>query len=106
MLSNLIGNAVQHGAELAPIKLTVNTDSEQIVFRIHNEGAAIPESTLQTIFDLTPSRRKEDEKPENKSNHLGIGLFVVQKIVEAHSGTIRVTSSEDSGTTFVISLPL
>ena len=73
-------------AESAPIKLTLNTESEHIVFRVHNEGAPIPESALQTIFDLTPRRRKEDEKPEKKFSHLGIGLFVVKKIVEAHSG--------------------
>ena len=105
MLSNLIGNAIQHGAESAPIKLAVNTESEHIVFQVHNEGAPIPESTLQKIFDLTLGRRKEDRKPENKSSHLGIGLFIVNKIVEAHSGTIRVSSSKESGTTFVVSLP-
>jgi signal transduction histidine kinase len=106
MLSNLIGNAIQHGAESAPIKLTLNTESEHIVLRVHNEGAPIPESSLQAIFDLTPRRRKEDQEPENKFSHLGIGLFIVKKIVEAHSGTIRVISSEESGTTFVISFPL
>ena len=61
MLSNLIGNAIQHGTESAPIKLAANAESEHIVFRVHNEGAPIPESTLQTIFDPTPHRRKEDE---------------------------------------------
>jgi signal transduction histidine kinase len=89
MLSNLIGNAIQHGAQSTPIKVAVNIESEHIVFRVHNEGAPIPESTLQKIFDLTPRRRKEDKKPENKFSHLGIGLFIVKKIVEAHSGTIR-----------------
>ena len=106
MLSNLIGNAIHHGAKSGPIKLTLNTESEHIVFRVHNEGAPIPESALQTIFDLTPRRRKEDEKPEKKFSHLGIGLFVVKKIVEAHSGTIIVNSTEEAGTTFVVSLPL
>ena len=105
MLSNLIGNAIQHGAESAPIQLTVNRESEHIFFRVHNEGAPIPGSTLQKIFDLTPRRRKEDKKPENKFSHLGIGLFIVKKIVEAHSGTIRVSSSKEAGTTFVVSLP-
>jgi signal transduction histidine kinase len=106
MLSNLVGNAIQHGGESAPIKLAVSVESEHIVFQIHNQGPPIPESALQTIFDLMPRRRKEDQEPENEFSHLGIGLFIVKKIVEAHSGTIRVTSSEDSGTTFVISLPL
>jgi signal transduction histidine kinase len=106
MLSNLIGNAIQHGVESAPIKLAVNVESEHIVFRVHNEGAPIPESTLQRIFDLTPRRRTEDQESENEFSHLGIGLFIVKKIVEAHSGTVRVISSEKSGTTFIVSLPL
>jgi signal transduction histidine kinase len=106
MLSNLIGNAVQHGAESAPIKLAVNIESEHVVFRVHNEGAPIPESTLHTIFDLTPRRREEDKRPTNEFSHLGIGLFIVKKIVEAHSGSISVTSTAKAGTTFVVSLPL
>jgi signal transduction histidine kinase len=106
MLSNLIGNAIEHGAESAPIKLAVNVESDHIVFQIHNQGPPIPESALQTIFDLMPRRKKENQELANKFSHLGIGLFIVKKIVEAHSGVITVTSSEESGTTFVISLPL
>jgi signal transduction histidine kinase len=106
MLSNLIGNAIQHGAQSAPIKLAVNVESEHNVFRVHNEGAPIPESALHTIFDLTPRRREEDKRPTNEFSHLGIGLFIVKKIVEAHSGSISVTSTAKAGTTFVVSLPL
>jgi signal transduction histidine kinase len=106
MLSNLIGNAIQHGAQSTPVKLAVSVESDHVVFRVHNEGPPIPESILQTIFDLTPRRRKEDQKPENKFSHLGIGLFIVKKIVEAHSGTINVSSTAESGTMFVVSLPL
>jgi signal transduction histidine kinase len=81
MLSNLIGNAIQHGAQSTPIKLAVNTEYEHIVFRVHNEGAPIPESTLRKIFDLTPPRRKEDRKPENKFSHLGgLGYSSLRKL--------------------------
>jgi signal transduction histidine kinase len=106
MLSNLIGNAIQHGAESTAVTLAVSAESDHILFRVHNEGAPIPQSTLETIFDLTPRRRKEDKKPNNKFSHLGIGLFIVKKIVEAHSGTINATSSAEAGTTFIVSLPL
>jgi signal transduction histidine kinase len=106
MLSNLIGNAIQHGAQSTPITVALSVQSDHVVFRVHNEGAPIPESILQTIFDLTPRRRNEDKQQDNKFSHLGIGLFIVKKIVEAHSGTIRVNSTAEAGTTFIVSLPL
>jgi signal transduction histidine kinase len=62
MLSNLIGNAIQHSAESTPITVAVSAESDSIVFRVHNVAAPIPQSTLKTIFDLTPRRRKEDKK--------------------------------------------
>jgi signal transduction histidine kinase len=80
--------------------------SDHVVFRVHNDGGPLPESALQTIFDVTPPRIKEDKQPNNKFSHLGIGLFVVKKIVEAHSGTISVISTAEAGTTFSVSLPL
>jgi hypothetical protein len=105
MLSNLIANAIQHGAPAKPVNVTVSLESDRAVFRVHNEGSPIPESALQTIFDLTRRRRKEDKNPEDESSHLGIGLFIVKEIVEAHSGKISVSSNATAGTTFVVSLP-
>jgi signal transduction histidine kinase len=106
MLSNLIGNAIQHGAHSQPVTVAVSLESDHVVFQVHNEGAPIPESTLHTIFDFTPRRRKEDKEPTNNFSHLGLGLFVVKKIVVAHSGTIKVTSTAEAGTTFNVKLPL
>jgi signal transduction histidine kinase len=106
MLSNLIGNAIQHGAQSRPVTVAISMESDHVIFRIHNDGAPIPKSTLQTIFDFTPRRRKEDKESKTKFSHLGVGLFVVKKIVEAHSGTINVTSTVEAGTTFNVSLPV
>ncbi len=105
MLSNLIANAIQHGDPATPITVTVSLEADHMVFRLHNEGTPIPEPALQTIFDLIPLRRKEDKKPQSEFSHLGIGLFIVKKIVEAHSGMISVSSTAAAGTTFVVSLP-
>jgi len=105
MLSNLIANAIQHGDPTTPITVTVSLEADHMVFRLHNEGPPIPRPALQTIFDLIPLRRKEDKKPQSEFSHLGIGLFIVKKIVEAHSGMISVSSTAATGTTFVVSLP-
>ena len=104
MLSNLIANAIQHG-DPTPIAVTVCLEADHIVFRVHNQGEPIPEAVLPTIFSLIPPRREHDEKLQDDFGHLGIGLFIVKKIVEAHSGTVSVSSTAIGGTTFVASLP-
>jgi signal transduction histidine kinase len=105
MLSNLIANAIQHGDSATPITVTVSMEADHIVFQVHNEGTPIPESALPTLFDVIPLRRKEEKKSQSELDHLGIGLFIVKKIVEAHYGTISVSSTAVAGTTFVVSLP-
>ncbi|MGZ9272997.1 MAG: ATP-binding protein, partial [Candidatus Binatia bacterium] len=53
----------------------------------------------------TPSRQRDEGARGSDFSHLGIGLFVVKKIIDAHSGTITVSSTAAAGTTFVASLP-
>jgi signal transduction histidine kinase len=105
MLSNLVANAIQHGDAARPINVNVSLESDRTVFRVHNEGAPIPKTALQTIFDPAPRHRKKEKKPQDELGHLGIGLFIVKKIVEAHSGKISVSSNATAGTAFVVSLP-
>ena len=105
MLSNLIANAIQHGHPATPITVTVSLEVDHMIFQVHNEGTPIPESALPTIFDVIPLRKKEHKMSQSELGHLGIGLFIVKKIVEAHSGTISASSTAVAGTTFVVSLP-
>jgi signal transduction histidine kinase len=103
MLSNLIANAIQHGAETTPVTVTARVESEEIVIQVHNDGLPIPPSELSTIFDVLANPAKEGMK---ESGHLGIGLCIAREIAEAHSGKISVTSTAQDGTTFVVRLPL
>ena len=106
MLSNLIANAIEHGDPATPITVPVSQEADHIVFQVHNEGTPIPEAALPTIFDPIPlPRKEEDKKPQSEFSHLGIGSFIVKKIVEAHSGTISASSTAVAGTTVVVSLP-
>ena len=102
MLSNLIANAIQHGAETTPITVTAGVESDEIVLQVHNDGPPIPPAKLPVIFDLLKSSAEEAKE----SSHLGIGLYIAREIVEAHSGKISVTSTAQDGTTFVVRLPL
>ena len=100
-LINLVGNAVQHGAADAPIIVEARHDAGDTILAVHNQGRAIPAEKLDDIFDgLKPGADGSRDR-----RHLGLGLFIVDKIVEAHGGTIEVQSAEESGTTFTIRLP-
>ena len=105
MLSNLVANAIEHGDPATPITVTISLEADHIVFQVHNDGTPIPEEALPTIFDVIPLRKKEHKMSQSELGHLGIGLIIVKKIVEAHSGTISASSTAVTGTTFVVSLP-
>jgi signal transduction histidine kinase len=105
MLSNLISNAIEYGAQATPVTVEVQIQSQDLELKVHNEGQPIPPSTLPTIFDPLSRTANQAISEVNEPAHLGVGLFIARQIVEAHSGEISVTSTEQRGTTFVVRLP-
>ncbi|HEX2190729.1 MAG TPA: sensor histidine kinase [Longimicrobiaceae bacterium] len=105
-LSNLIGNAVQHGAEGTSVTVELRGEEEQVAVVVRNRGAAIPPDQLNGIFNPMKARespvRAEGRGP---TGSLGLGLYIAERIVSAHGGHIEVESSEASGTTFTVYLP-
>ena len=104
MLSNLLGNAVQHGSESSPIRVTVQGSAHDVELRVHNDGPAIPTSDLHGLFNPL-KRLKSGEPPSRHPRNLGLGLYIAEQIVSAHGGTIDVSSSPAAGTTFTVHLP-
>jgi two-component system, sensor histidine kinase and response regulator len=101
VLANLIGNALEHGRKGAPIAVRVDgTGREQVVISVHS-GGAIPPAMMPYLFDPFRVRQKQ----QSGSRGLGLGLYIVREIVEAHGGQVDVTSSEAAGTLFVVTLP-
>ena len=101
MLSNLISNAIEHGAQTTPVTIEARGESQEVEVKVHNEGPPIPASVLPTIFDPLSCPASQVNEPA----HLGVGLFIARQIVEAHAGKMSVTSTEQGGTTFVVRLP-
>jgi signal transduction histidine kinase/uncharacterized small protein (DUF1192 family) len=101
VLSNLVGNALQHGAE-GPVTVRLRGEGAEVVIEVHNGGVAIPAATLPHVFD--PFRRGDGAGGE-RSHSVGLGLFISREIARAHGGSIAVASSEGEGTTFVVRLP-
>ena len=103
LLQNLIGNALQHGLNSQAVTLSLEGTPDNVELRMHNYGQPIPQAALGTVFD--PLVRSANEELGSNSTSLGLGLFIVKEVVQAHGGTIEVTSSEAAGTTFTVVLP-
>lgn len=104
MLDNLLANAVQHGSATAPISVTVQGEGADVVVRVHNRGRAIPAPELHGLF--SPFKRlRAGASAARDSSNLGLGLYIAERIITAHGGTIAATSSADAGTLFTVRLP-
>lgn len=103
LLQNLIGNALQHGANKRDVTVRLSGEDRTVRLTVHNDGTPIPEDAIGTIFD--PLVRSADEELGKPSTSLGLGLFIVKEVVNAHQGTIEVSSSEVDGTLFTVVLP-
>jgi signal transduction histidine kinase len=100
VISNLAGNALEHGEPDAPVRVELDGErSDRVAIRVANRGA-IPDDVLPTLFDpFGHERRRENTRG------LGLGLYISKEIIAAHRGTIEVRSDRDSGTRFAIDLP-
>ena len=102
VVSNLVGNAVTHGAADAPVSVALDAGGDALTLRVHNGGPAIPPALVPTLFE--PFRRGL-ERPAGARHGLGLGLFIVKQIVLAHGGDVGVESTEEGGTSFLVRLP-
>lgn len=102
IVSNLLVNAIRHGDGAWPIHVNLDGGASSVLLEVHNWGRPIPEALLPTIFE--PFRRGP-AAGGTMSPGLGLGLYIVEQIVRAHGGEVRVRSSEKEGTTFSVSLP-
>lgn len=104
VLSNLIGNALQYSNAGSEITVVVAPHEDQVLLSVHNMGPPIPPEKIKVIFDSLTRGRGSDKDGEGSTN-LGLGLFIAEKIVNAHGGEISVTSSAETGTIFTVLLP-
>ena len=107
-LSNIIGNAVQHGTADSAIWVTVSTEDDQVMLMVQNEGEIMSPARLRTMFDPGKSFaiKSVSERSASQTSNLGLGLYITHEIVLAHAGDIWVTSTEQEGTTVKLLIPL
>jgi signal transduction histidine kinase len=101
LASNLIGNALTHGAPESPVKVTALADENDLVFEVWNDGEPIPPDSLDKVFE--PFWRYSTSMSRQG---LGLGLHICSQIIRAHGGGLMVTSTKEAGTRFTARLPL
>lgn len=102
-LINLVKNAMEASPAESPVELRVETDHQKVLLFVEDQGSGISDEIKERIFDLYFTTRNDGN---------GIGLSIVEKIIEAHGGQIKVESPYSKngqtiqGTRFIIELPV
>jgi PAS domain S-box-containing protein len=100
VVTNLISNAIKYGAG-KPIEVAVSSDGQHARLTVRDQGVGLaPEEQARLFqrFARAPSTRQY--------GGLGLGLYIVRRLVEAHGGAVSVESAPGRGAAFVVELPL
>jgi two-component system OmpR family sensor kinase len=102
VLANLLGNALTHTPDETPVHVSVLRHGDQVRLEVADEGPGLPPEQVGRLFErfyrVDPSRSRA-------RGGSGLGLPIVQAIVQASHGAVTCTSSVDAGTSFVVTLP-
>lgn len=103
VVENLVGNALKYGIPGRQVTVRTASDDEALEFAVHNDGDPIRPESVPVIFE--PLQRMTESSRSNPDRSIGMGLFIVKHIVDAHGGSISVDSTLEGGTTFTVRLP-
>jgi two-component system phosphate regulon sensor histidine kinase PhoR len=101
VFQNLIANAIKFSAKDPRIEILAKEEGDSVSISISDNGVGIEEQALTHIFQ----KFYRAESQAGKRPGLGIGLYLVQKLVELHRGKINVASKLNEGTTFTLAFP-
>lgn len=104
VLLNLLTNAIQAMPRGGRLAVAVDQEADEVVVRVCDEGVGIPADQLEHVFDPFWTSRDREEDPERRGT--GLGLSVSYGLVEAHGGSLEVSSEPGRGTTFTVRIPI
>lgn len=102
IIENLLSNAIKYGTPGTPIEITLERGESEILISVRNEGIGIASDELPTLFE----RFQRGHAHGGPIKGLGLGLYIVRGLVEAHGGHIDVYSTPGESTTFRFTLPI
>lgn len=106
VIANLLNNALKYGSRDQQITIALSgLAADEVGLSVHNLGPPIPETMLASLFEPLTTTADADGTPQVAGANLGLGLYIVDRIVAAHGGRIEVSSSQQDGTRFLVTLP-
>ncbi len=103
VIYNLMENAVKYTQASGVIRVTLQRQGRNAIFRVSDNGPGIPKENLPHIFDRF---YRVDKARSREKGGTGLGLSIVHQLVLLHGGSINVESEEGRGATFIVELPL
>jgi signal transduction histidine kinase len=101
IINNLMSNAVKYSPEGKTIRINLEEQDNNLIFKIQDQGIGIPEADLKHLFQ--PFHRADNV---GTISGTGLGLVITKESVELHGGIIAVESTVGVGTTFTVTIPL
>ncbi|MBD2506092.1 PAS domain S-box protein [Nostoc muscorum FACHB-395] len=102
-LTNLLGNAIKFSPADSTITLSVQQQTDRVLFQITDQGRGIPSEKLETIFGRFQQVDASDSRTKGGT---GLGLAICRSIIDQHGGQIWAESTLSVGSTFFFTLPL
>ena len=102
VVANLISNALKYSPDDAPVLVSIRREADELLVTVRDRGVGIAPEELGHLFQ----RYGRTRAGRGRADSLGLGLFIVKQIVEAHGGRVWVDSTPGEGSTFGISLPI
>jgi signal transduction histidine kinase len=106
VVMNLVDNALKYTPPPGKVTVFLRSIPDAVEFGVSDSGAGIGQEDLPRVFQRFFRTDEARTGPSDDSDRsLGLGLAIVKSIVEAHDGSINVTSRKGEGTTFTVTLP-